>query len=74
MAEAVNEKPFVEEAGRRVAGRRKERGAEGTNLRFHDDTIAQLMADYAAEVWQCGYDEGIREGWNAGYAAAENDQ
>lgn len=65
MAEAVTRKPYVEEAERRVAERRKELKLYD-HARLSDDTIVSLMADYAAESWQEGRDEG--------YAAAENDE
>lgn len=70
LEDFVTKKPYVEEAERRVTEYRTD-----NNLwePLDDEHFVQLMADYAAEIWQEGYDEGSQEGYDDGYAAKENE-
>jgi flagellar biosynthesis/type III secretory pathway protein FliH len=65
----VSRQPYIEEARSRLASARKETNKHG----FLEEEIVQLMADYAAESWQEGYDEGYSEGHDEGYSAGEYD-
>lgn len=68
------DQPYLTEARRRVKQFREENQAQLIDSgEVADRDIAQLMADYAAEVWQEGYDDGHTEGYDEGYAAKENE-
>lgn len=70
------DQPYLTEARRRVKQFREnqqQRPAAAVIQGWNDEKIAQLMADYAADVWQEGYEEGNSEGYDEGYAAKENE-
>lgn len=77
----VPNRPYVAEAKRRVAEHHKELGnfSLGPNpVHFGDAEVAELMADYAAAIWQEGYEDGygdgLEDGYNTGYQDAEREQ
>lgn len=65
----MTNQPYVEEARHRLEEFKA--GKPNPDGKHSDDSIVQLMADYAAKSWQEGYDEGESEGWDRGYISGQ---
>jgi hypothetical protein len=61
----VPNRPFFDAAKRRLEEYLSER--PNPHGKLSDDSIANLMADYASESWQEGYDDGYGDGETDGY-------
>lgn len=72
MNDFVPNQPYVVEAMRLIKAYREE-NATGLSGLIPDYAVVELMADYAAAVWQEGYDDGHTDGIDEGYDQGRTD-
>lgn len=71
LEDFVVNRPYVNEARRRLAEFKAARPNPSGKL--SDDTIIQLMADYAVQTRQEGYEDGYPDGRTEGYSEGYDD-
>lgn len=72
MDDFAPNQPFVAEARNRLKAYRDTRN-ELLDYALSDAQIIELMAAYAAAIWQEGYDDGHQDGLNEGYEQGRQD-